>query len=152
MRGLFSVGAGRRAAESAVCTVLHPSRRYTDPMRLVQFVQVLLLLALAAYLLLVALENPAPVRLPLPLGRGELVVPAGLAVAAFAGLGGAYVLLLLLPPLWRSGARVRAARREREMLEARLTATLQARLGALPAASEPRPLLPGAPRPEVRGA
>ncbi|GAA5532177.1 hypothetical protein [Deinococcus aluminii] len=102
-------------------------------MRLVQFVQVLLLLALAAYLLLVALENPARVRLPLPLGRGELVVPMGEAVALFMGLGAAYAALLLLPPLWAAGLRRRRAARERARLEGRLTAALQARLGTPPA-------------------
>ena len=110
-------------------------------MRLVPFVQVLLLLALTAYLLLVALENPAPVRLPLPLGQGELSVPAGLAVGGFTALGATYTLLLLLPPLWRAGQRGRRARRERAALEERLTATLQARLGTLPstALAEPAP-------------
>ncbi|MEF2280292.1 lipopolysaccharide assembly protein LapA domain-containing protein [Deinococcus sp. YIM 134068] len=114
-------------------------------MRLVPFVQVLLLLALAAYLLLVALENPAPVRLPLPLGRGELSVPAGVAVGGFTALGGAYALLLLLPPLWRAGRRGRRARRERAALEERLTSTLQARLGTLPGAAPTEVQVPQAP-------
>ncbi|EYB68722.1 hypothetical protein DEIPH_ctg017orf0057 [Deinococcus phoenicis] len=102
-------------------------------MRLVQFIQVLLLLTLGAYLLLVALENPTLVRLPLPLGRGELSLPMGWAVALFMGLGAAYAGLLLLPPLWRAGQRRRRAVRERAALEGRLTAALQARLGTLPA-------------------
>ncbi|WP_034384995.1 hypothetical protein [Deinococcus sp. YIM 77859] len=101
-------------------------------MRLVQFIQVLLLLALGTYLLLVALENPARVRLPLPLGRGELLLPAGEAFALFLGLGAAYMALLLLPPLWLAGLRRRRALREQAALERRLTATLQARLGTLP--------------------
>ncbi|TDE86085.1 MULTISPECIES: lipopolysaccharide assembly protein LapA domain-containing protein [Deinococcus] len=105
-------------------------------MRLVQFVQVLLLLVLGAYLLLVALENPAPVRLPLPLGRGEWSLPVGWAVTLFMGLGAAYAALLLLPPLWQAGQRRRRAARERAALERRLAATLQARLGSL---SEPAP-------------
>lgn len=100
-------------------------------MRLVQFVQVLLLLALGTYLLLVALENPARVRLPLPLGRGELLLPVGEAFALFLGLGAAYMALLLLPLLWLAGQRRRQAVRERAALESRLTATLQARLGTL---------------------
>lgn len=104
-------------------------------MRLVQFIQVLLLLALGAYLLLVALENPALVRLPLPLGRGEALLPLGGTVALFTGLGAAYAALLLLPPLWRSGQRHRRAARERAALESRLTGALQARLGTVPAAA-----------------
>lgn len=101
-------------------------------MRLVQFVQVLLLLALGAYLLLVTLENPVPVRLPLPLGRGELVTPLGGAVTLFTGLGAAYAGLLLLPPLLSAGQRRRRAMRERARLETRLAAALQARLGTVP--------------------
>lgn len=102
-------------------------------MRLVGFVQVLLLLALGAYLLLVALENPASVRLPLPLGRGELVLSVGTAVALSVALGAAYAALLLLPPLWAAGQRRRRAVRDRQALEGRLTAALQARLGTLSA-------------------
>jgi putative membrane protein len=107
-------------------------------MRLVQFIQVLLLLALGAYLLLVALENPSQVRLPLPLGRGEALLPLGAAVALFMGLGSAYMALLLLPPLWLSGLRRRRAVRERSALESRLTGALQARLGTLPAPASPQ--------------
>ena len=118
-------------------------------MRLVQFLQVLLLLALGAYLLLVALENPGRVRLPLPLGRAELLLPLGGAVALFMGLGAAYAAVLLLPPLWRLGQRHRRAARERDALERRLTAALQARLGTVPPAV---PVLevpkPGPPEPQ----
>lgn len=102
-----------------------------------QFVQVLLLLALGAYLLLVALENPAPVRLPLPLGRGEWSLPVGWAVTLFMGVGAAYAALLLLPPLWSAGRRRRRVVRERAALERRLAATLQARLGTLPDSAAP---------------
>ncbi|MPY65217.1 DUF1049 domain-containing protein [Deinococcus sp. SDU3-2] len=101
-------------------------------MRLVQLIQVLLLLALGGYLLLVALENPVPVRLPLPLGQGEALLPLGSAVVLFAALGAAYMALLLLPPLWSSAWRGRRGRRERALLERRLTAALQARLGTVP--------------------
>lgn len=101
-------------------------------MRLVQLIQVLLLLALGGYLLLVALENPVPVRLPLPLGRGEALLPLGGAVVLFTALGAGYMALLLLPPLWRSAWRQRRGRRERALLEHRLTAALQARLGTVP--------------------
>lgn len=101
-------------------------------MRLVSFVQVLLLLGIAAYLLLVTLENPATVRLPLPLGGGELILSVGMAVTLFLLLGAAYASLLLLPPVWRERLRRRREGREREQVEQRLTATLQARLGAAP--------------------
>ncbi|KQQ99414.1 hypothetical protein [Deinococcus sp. Leaf326] len=104
-------------------------------MRVMPFVQVLLLLVLAGYLLLVALENPQPVRLPLPFGRGEWLTGTGAAMGMFVVVGGAFVALLLLPLLWRQGARRRRERRERRALEGRLTATLQARLGALPVAA-----------------
>lgn len=106
-------------------------------MRLVQFVQVVLLLVLGAYLLLVALENPALVRLPLPLGRGEWLLPLGTAVALFTGLGALYAALLLLPPLWQTRWRRRRDAHERAALESRLTATLQARLGSPPPAPVP---------------
>ena len=92
------------------------------------FVQVLLLLALLAYLLLVGLENPGMVRLPLPLGRGEMLLSTGWAVSLFALLGGGYVLLLLLPPVVRGSLRQRGERRERQLLERRLTETLGARV------------------------
>ncbi|MFC5850160.1 hypothetical protein [Deinococcus petrolearius] len=93
----------------------------------------LLLLVLAGYLLLVALENPQPVRLPLPFGRGEWLTATGTAMGLFVAVGGAFVALLLLPLLWHQGRRRRRDRRERRTLEGRLAATLQARLGALPA-------------------
>ena len=94
------------------------------------FVQVLCLLALLAYLLLVGLENPGVVRLPLPLGQGEVLLSTGWAVVLFALLGGGYVSLLLLPVLLRSGLRQRSERRERHQLERRLTETLGARVTA----------------------
>lgn len=106
-------------------------------MRVMPFVQVLLLLVLAGYLLLVALENPQPVRLPLPFGRGEWLTGTGAAMGMFVVVGGAFVALLLLPLLWRQGWRRRRDRHEQRALEGRLAATLQARLGALPAAAPP---------------
>lgn len=106
-------------------------------MRLVSFVQVLLLLGIAAYLLLVTLENPASVQLPLPLGGGELILSVGMAMTLFLLLGAAYASLLLVPPVWRERRRRRREGREREQVEQRLTATLQARLGAVPAPATP---------------
>ena len=107
-------------------------------MRVMPFVQVLLLLALLAYLLLVGLENPGIVRLPLPLGRGEVLLSTGWAVSLFAVLGGGYVLLLLLPPVVRGALQRQTARRERHLLERRLTETLGARvaLTSAPSATE----------------
>lgn len=96
------------------------------------FVQVLFLLALLAYLLLVGLENPGMVRLPLPLGRGDMLLSTGWAVALFALLGGSYVLLLTLPPLLHRSLQRRRERRERDLLERRLTETLGARLALTP--------------------
>jgi uncharacterized integral membrane protein len=107
-------------------------------MRLVSFIQVLLLLTIAAYLVLVTLENPALVRLPLPFGRGELSLSVGLTVALALLVGVVYAALLLLPPVWSERARRLRERRERRVVEARLTATLQARLGAMPPAEGPR--------------
>lgn len=100
-------------------------------MRFVSFLQVLLLLTIAAYLLLVTLENPVPVRLPLPLGGGELTLSVGLTVTLFLLLGALYATLLLLPPVWRAQSRRRRESQERVRVEERLTATLQARLGAM---------------------
>lgn len=121
-------------------------------MRVMPFVQVLLLLVLLGYLLLVALENPQPVRLPLPFGRGEWLTGTGAAMGMFVVVGGAFVALLLLPLLWRQGWRRRRDRREQRALEGRLTATLQARLGALPASAPvAAPEFPLAPRPETAG-
>lgn len=106
-------------------------------MRLVSFLQVLLLLGIAAYLALVTLENPGVIRLPLPTGSGELTVPVGMAVTLFLGLGVLFTSLLLLPGLWRERLRRAREARLRRQAEERLTATLQARLGALPETADP---------------
>ncbi|GGL16422.1 hypothetical protein [Deinococcus radiotolerans] len=98
-------------------------------MRLVSFLQVLLLLGIAAYLVLVTLENPGVIRLPLPTGTGELSVPVGSGVAAFLLLGVLFATLLLLPALWSERLRRAREARLRRQSEERLTATLQARLG-----------------------
>ena len=103
------------------------------------FVQVLLLLALLAYLVLVALENPGLTRLPLPLGRGELLLPVGVTTGLFMVVGGLYSALLLLPVLLRTERHRRQTVRDRLATEGRLTATLQARLGSL---SPERPAVP----------
>ncbi|GAA5504072.1 hypothetical protein Dxin01_03840 [Deinococcus xinjiangensis] len=96
------------------------------------FVQVLLLLGLLAYLLLVTLENPELIHLPLPFGRGELLLSAGAAMSLFLALGGLYTALLLLPMLLGNWQHRQREKRENRVLEDRLAATLQARLAALP--------------------
>ena len=100
-------------------------------------VQVLLLLGLLAYLLLVALENPELIHLPLPFGRGEWLLSTGATLALFLLLGGLYSALLLLPSLLRGWQRRRQSQRENRALEARLAATLQARLAAAPTVRPP---------------
>ncbi|WP_291423793.1 hypothetical protein [Deinococcus sp.] len=102
-------------------------------MRVMPFIQVLLLLALLAYLVLIALENPGLIRLPLPLGRGELLLSTGVTTGLFMVVGGLYSALLLLPTLLRTEIHRRHTIRERHATEQRLAATLQARLGSLPA-------------------
>lgn len=99
-------------------------------MRVMPFFQVLLLLTLLAYLLLIALENPGFVKLPLPFGRGEATLPVGLTVALSALLGGGYVLLLLLPALLRGSLRRREEQHRRQFTERQLAETLGARLAA----------------------
>ncbi|MDO4245546.1 MAG: hypothetical protein Q4C89_05950 [Deinococcus sp.] len=105
-------------------------------MRVMPFFQVLLFLTLLTYLLLVALENPGLVKLPLPFGQGEWLLSTGLTVALFAVLGGTYVLLLVLPVLLRTWLRRRTERRERQDLERRLVDTLGARVASVPSGRE----------------
>lgn len=101
-------------------------------MRALSYVQVLFLLGLLAYLLLIALENPNPLRFPLPMGRGEWLVPGGVALGLALLLGGLYASLLLLPVLIRTRQRQYTTTRALSTAEERLAATLQARLAALP--------------------
>ena len=100
------------------------------------FFQVLLFLTLLTYLLLVALENPGLVKLPLPFGQGEWLLSTGLTVALFAVLGGAYVLLLVLPVLLRPWLRRRTEQQERRDLERRLVDTLGARIAPVASGRE----------------
>ena len=105
---------------------------YTVVMRALSFLQVLLLLGLMAYVLLVALENPILLRFPLPLGRGEWLVPGGVALAVFLGLGALYATLLFAPALLRLQRQKRTQLRDYRSLEDRLASTLQARISMLP--------------------
>jgi len=107
-------------------------------MRFVQFLQVLLLLLLGGYLLLVSLENPGRVRLPLPFADGEVLLSTGLALGLALLLGAVYCALLLLPPLAQLRRRRRADIRRRREAEERLQLTLRSRLGeAAPLAVQP---------------
>ena len=107
-------------------------------MRLVQFLQVLLLLLLGGYLLLVSLENPGMVRLPLPFLGGEVLLPTGLALGAALLVGATYCALLLLPPLAQVRRRLRTAKQRRREAEERLQLTLRSRLGeAAPLSVQP---------------
>ncbi|TSA88111.1 hypothetical protein FNU79_02480 [Deinococcus detaillensis] len=98
-------------------------------MRVVQFLQVLLLLILGGYLLLVSLENPGRMRLPLPFSDGEVLLPSGLTLGLALLLGALYCALLLLPPLLQSRIGRRQAVRRRREAEERLQLTLRSRLG-----------------------
>lgn len=101
-------------------------------MRFMSFVQVVLLLLLAAYGVLFALENPGLTSFPLPFGRAGFTLPAGLAglIWFLAGMG--YAALLFLPVVTRQARLRRRAARARDAAEARLTSTLQARLSSVP--------------------
>lgn len=115
--------------------------------RVIAFVQVVLLLGLLAYLLLLALENPSLLRLPLPFGNGEWLLPSGWAVALAALMGAAYTALLLLPLVWQEKWLRRRDRRERKQLQTQLTDTLQARMGHYAAEQVPLPKPEAAPEP-----
>ncbi len=101
-------------------------------MRFVQFLQVLLLLLLGGYLLLISLENPGQLTLPVPFASGELRLPTGLALGLALLTGAAYCALLLLPPLIQLRLRRRREVRRRREAEERLQLTLRSRLGETP--------------------
>ena len=106
-------------------------------MRLVQFLQVIVLLLLLGYALLVALENPLPLRLPLPGGQGA-VLPAGLALGLALLAGMLYAAFLILPRTLRLAALRRRDLQRRVQAERRLQATLHSlvRSGALSGSGE----------------
>lgn len=101
-------------------------------MRVLSFLQVLLLLGLMAYVLLVALENPVLLRFPLPLGRGEWLIPGGMALAGFLVVGACYAGLLFVPTMLKLQRQRGLQAREYRALEQRLASTLKARIAALP--------------------
>lgn len=113
-------------------------------MRLVLFLQVVLLLALAAYVVLLQLENPLTVRLPMPWGPA-LPLPLGAVLGLAVAVGALYMGLLLVPPAVRRALAHRRERRERDTLERRLSATLQAKLAGAELGASPPPDPPGDP-------
>ena len=95
-------------------------------MRVVQFLQVVVLLLLLAYSVLVYLENPVLLRLPLLFAGRELVLPAGLALGLGLLAGALYATLLILPRYLRQRLLRRSDLLRRRDAETRLQATLQA--------------------------
>jgi lipopolysaccharide assembly protein A len=95
-------------------------------MRVVQFFQVVVLLLLLGYAVLVYLENPVLLRLPLPFAGRELVLPAGLGLGLGVLAGALYATLLILPRYLRQRALRRSDTLRRRDAETRLQATLQA--------------------------
>ncbi len=95
-------------------------------MRVVQFLQVVLLLVLIGYAVLVYLENPVLLRLPLLFAGRELVLPAGLGLGLGVLVGALYGALLILPRYLRQRLLRRADLTRRRDAESRLQATLQA--------------------------
>ncbi len=108
-------------------------------MRVVQFVQVVVLLALVGYVVLLVLENPVTVTLPLPFGL-DPTLPLGAVLAVAVLVGALYATLLFIPRLLMLRWRWRREVRRRGEAEARLRATLQAKLAG---ASRPTPALSG---------
>ena len=95
-------------------------------MRVVQFLQVVVLLLLLAYSVLVYLENPVLLRLPLLFAGRELVLPAGVALGLGLLTGALYAALLILPRYLRQRVLRRSDLLRRRDAETRLQATLQA--------------------------
>ena len=95
-------------------------------MRVVQFLQVVLLLFLIGYAVLVYLENPVLLRLPLLFAGRELVLPAGLGLGLGVLTGALYGALLILPRYLRQRLLRRGDLTRRRDAETRLQATLQA--------------------------
>lgn len=115
-------------------------------MRVVQFVQVIVLLGLIGYAVLVSLENPLLLRLPLPFYGRELMLPAGLALGLALLTGGLYAAFLILPRTLRLALRQRRDLIRRREAEHQLQATLQAVLDGPPSWAQ---ATPAEPLPEV---
>ncbi|GEM47981.1 LapA family protein [Deinococcus cellulosilyticus] len=78
-------------------------------MKVLQYIQVLLLLTILGMILLVQLENPLEVRLPFLFG-GRTTISLGWFLLMTLGVGALYTFFLMLPPYLRS---LWAARTER---------------------------------------
>lgn len=96
-------------------------------MKVVQYLQVLLLLFAVSYLMLLGLENPVSLRLPLWNGAA-LELPAWQVVGGALLAGAAYAALLFTPPALRRALRIQRERGRRKDLEQRLSSTVQAKL------------------------
>ncbi|WP_110884853.1 lipopolysaccharide assembly protein LapA domain-containing protein [Deinococcus yavapaiensis] len=99
-------------------------------MRVVLFLQVVVLLALAAYVVLLQLENPVRVMLPLP--GGNTSMPLGLVLGGGLLIGAAYTAFLFLPAMLRAASLRRQEQARRREAETKLGAALQAKLAATP--------------------
>ena len=113
-------------------------------MKVIQYLQVLLLLALLAYVLLLGLENPMPLRIPIP-GVTVLDVPAGWVILATLLVGALYSSLIYVPYTLRRMLREYQERQRRKDLEQRLSSTVQAKLAKAERAI-PTLLLPKKPK------
>lgn len=101
-------------------------------MRVVQFIQVLILLLVVGYGVLVALDNPVLLHLPIPFAEREFLLPAGWTLLGALGIGILYGALLLWPLVWEGQIKVRHNVQRRRQAEASLQATLRARLAPSP--------------------
>ncbi len=111
-------------------------------MRVVQFLQVMVLFLLMGYLLLVALNNPVVIHLPVPLVGRELLLSSGAVLLLTLLLGISYGALLTLPLLWQGQQRRRHDQQRRRQAEAQLQAALRARLATVGTPSTPAPSAP----------
>lgn len=116
-------------AASSPLTARVPAH-YTVPVRVVLFLQVVVLFALAAFVILLQLENPVLVRVPVPWVQQEVLLPLGVLLGLTLLVGGAYAALLFLPRLALAALARRGDARRRRALEEQLSATLQAKLTA----------------------
>ena len=85
-------------------------------MKFLQYLQVLLLLTILGLILLVQLENPIELKLPLFFG-GHSTVSLGWFLLGTVGVGALYTFSLMLPPYLRSLFAVRHERRKRADLQ-----------------------------------
>jgi lipopolysaccharide assembly protein A len=104
--------------------------------KVVQYLQVIALFALLAYSVLIGLENPRPLKLPL-WGGDALEVPSFYLVGGAVLLGAAYAALLFLPHLIRRAFVARRERSRRKELEGKLKGAVEAKLATPSSATTP---------------